>query len=91
MGSFAKSLRVVVRILKSHIFVITFIVSQADGAQGPPVVTSVLEDRNARGDNGSSTDSCDAPIQTWIDRSDRGDTQDTGEALGEGQLLGRPD
>ena len=91
MCSFLESYWVIHLISIGHILVVPSFISHADGAQGLPVLVSGVEDRNACGDNSGCTDASNTTVETRINRSDRGNTQNTGEPLGEGQLFGKRD
>ena len=87
VGRFPQSLRVVIRIFESDIFVGTINVCQADSTKSIPGVMSIVEYGHCNGHNRSCSDASDTAIQTWISLPNRCDVHSAGESFGKCELV----
>jgi hypothetical protein len=87
MSCSSQSLRVVIRIFESDVFVIPINIRQSDSTKSIPSIMSIMEDGYYKGHNCSSSDASDATVHAWVNLPDRCDAHRTRESVGKCQLF----
>jgi hypothetical protein len=86
MSCSSQSLRVVVGVFESNVFIITINICQANSTKSVPGIMSIVEDGDRDGYDCSGSDTSDTTVHAWVDLPDRCNAHRTRESVGKCQL-----